>query len=199
MGCNKYKNFEPTELFGYAKVNDPLGKNLPAPLAKVTIYLNTGSDTTNYLFQATTDSTGRFSFPSVTGKDIVIFSRLVKNGTEYFGKISVDSAKKTNAPLTLTLVPAYNNGFSLTFTNNGPMAHVSFRIYGSRLAAVSDSVKYATIKDKTDDFGTYIRYNLLAGNYYIVAADSIGSKKIKVLDSVQIANKKFIPKTVLFQ
>ncbi|WP_448635176.1 hypothetical protein [Pedobacter panaciterrae] len=98
--CNRYKGIEDHQIYGYAYLKDSLDIQPQKPFNGI-IYLNRGSDTTNYLFQTKTDSLGKFSFQSMGKQAAVIYSRFIKNGTEYVGQIRLD---ESNNSLTHKLV-----------------------------------------------------------------------------------------------
>ncbi|WP_448635177.1 hypothetical protein [Pedobacter panaciterrae] len=69
-------------------------------------------------------------------------------------------------------------------------------MYTSKLAATVDSTKFATINDKTDKNGYFIRYNLVADKYYIVAKEVIAGYTYNVLDSFNIKKGDLFKKEI---
>lgn len=192
--CNRYKGIQDHQIYGYAYIKDSLDIQPQKPFNGI-IYLNRGNDTTNYLFQTSADSVGKFSFQSMGKQQAVIYSRFIKNGTEYVGQIKLDESN-SSAIQKLIITPLYNSGISLAFAKNGLIPKFPFRFYTSKLAATVDSIKFATINDKTDKNGYFIRYNLVAGKYYVVAKEVIGGYSYNVLDSFNIKKGDIFKKEI---
>lgn len=202
--CNKYKEVEKKKISGYAQLHDPLQNSFAVPFAKQPIYLSKSSDTINYLFQASSDEAGRFVFSYLGTDNMIIHARMIRDGVEYYGKTEVTPAKATSgASFNLDLYPVYANGLSLDFkigtSTSGSLANFAFRLYASKLAAQTDSVKYAYVNEKTSGGGVYSKYNLIPAKYYIVAKESFAGITYLSLDSVEIGQKGKIYKTTILK
>lgn len=202
--CNKYSDFKGNcSISGTGRIIDNLGGTLPQPLAKQTVYLNTGTDTTSYIGQVSTDTTGHFTISSLNeGSDYILFARFVKGNTWYTGTAKVHTGEaNSQMATTLDVYPQYVNGLFIVFTDvsSGNTPNLPFRLYRSRSAAVVDSVKYASLTDKSDMNGQYAAYNLTPGKYYIVAADSLAGAARKILDSADVAATGVNIKTVILK
>jgi len=202
VGCNKYKEVEQKKISGYAQLHDPLQNSFAVPFAKQPVYLSKSSDTVNYLFQAASDEAGRFVFSYLGTDNMIIYARMIKDGIEYYGKTEVTPAKATSGEsFNLDLYPIYANGLILDFkvgtSTSGSLSNFSFRLYTDKLAAQTDSVKYAYVNEKTSGGGLYSKYNLVPAKYYIVAKESFGGISYSALDSVEIGQKGKVSKTTV--
>ncbi|WP_316834473.1 hypothetical protein [Pedobacter nutrimenti] len=197
VSCNKYKDIVDARLSGDVFVHDTLSTPIVSPLSKMPVYFNTGNDTSKFLVQAITDSLGHFSLVYFDKKEGVLFTNFIRNKVKYSGVINIPKSGDGTMNVRLDVYPVYKNGLSLTFSSKGgPISNYPFRLYTSRTAAVVDSVKFAYLNSTSNVYGLFRQYNLNAGKYYISAKDSVTGTKIKLLDSVTIANSGFVIKTV---
>ena len=202
-GCKKNTSNKYDTLNGNVKVTGsalltfPGSSSLPSPLANVQILLSNGNDTSNYIYQTITDSTGRYSIPLLKKEyTYTVFTRFIRNGIPYtgaatfkpYGDIIVD----------LKISPQFTNGLVITIKDslggNAPRIHL--RLYTSKLSAIADYTKNAVTDTVTDVNGQYIKYNATALTYYVVIKDSIEKLNYKVLDSVNVGATGIAEKTI---
>jgi hypothetical protein len=176
-------------LAGYAYLADTNSNLPPSPLAAQKIYLNKGTDTSSYIFQGVTDSIGQFSMHSLDEEtEYVVFSRFVKNNTEYAGAIYFKGMDIRSKRVVLNVYPVYRNGMSLLFTDvpGGYIPNLPFRLYTSRVMAVSDSITYAFASATSSPTGQYNRYDIPATEYYVVSKLSVGGLNLAIFDSITV-------------
>jgi hypothetical protein len=197
--CNKYADVTNSQMTGHVYIKDPLSNAIVVPAKGVTIYLNSGTDTTSYILQTTTDSVGYYSLPSFGAGQATLYTRFVVNNAEYRGAVAIPPQFfASNQQMDLDVSPVYVNGVGITFENNGgPIPNYPFRLYTSKVAAMSDSVRFANVNTKTNSTGQYIQYNISAFTYYITAIDSINGKKAELIDSVSVKAKGLTPSKVI--
>ncbi|WP_276484470.1 hypothetical protein [Paraflavitalea pollutisoli] len=191
--CDKYDSFgSEATLTGYAYLTGSSSEVLKTPLADQTIYLNTGNDTSSYVFATKTDKSGYFSFNFVCEKKpYIVFTRYLKDNIEYIGAKRIESGEFNDNKVvrtTLDIAPAYLNGMYVQFTDTlgGLLPNLPIRIYRSKVAAVADSVKYAAYNINTQSNGVIALYNINLGKYYFVGKDTIQGKALRVFDSVDV-------------
>ncbi|THU40371.1 hypothetical protein FAM09_10920 [Niastella caeni] len=190
--CNKYKAFSgESTISGHAYLVDNVSGALPVPLTNQTIYINTGTDTSTYLFQVKTDEVGFFTFNALSDKeDYTIFTRSIKEGIEYKGAKGVGKSELEDERETIKLevVPSYTNGMYVLFVDNlgGPLPKQPFRVYTSKVAAMADSAKYATHDTVTSDQGAFILFNVKSVKYYFVAKNTFAGTEYKLFDSTSV-------------
>ncbi|MGB5006109.1 MAG: hypothetical protein WBO39_04180 [Ferruginibacter sp.] len=194
IGCEKdqYKSVSGNvKLTGYVYLVDTINNTFPVPLAGQKIYLNSGSDSSTYIYQATTDLGGKYSIPFLqSNKAYVLFTRYINNSIEYEGVKKIDGGASNDIIYTdLTIHAKFTNGLSLLFTDslNGPLPNLPFRLYTSRIAAQYDSVLYAVTVASSDINARYSKVNVVPAKYYTVASKIIGSLTMRVFDSVIVA------------
>jgi hypothetical protein len=177
-------------LTGYAYLADTISNLPPSPLAGQKFYLNAGSDTSSYIFQGTTDSIGRFSIQSLDKKSsYVLFTRFIKNNTEYSGAIKFEGKDvQNNNRLVLNVYPVHGNGMALLFTDlsGGYIPNLAFRLYTSRVMALSDSVSYAFASASSSASGQYNRFDIAPTKYYVVSKLSVGGTNLSIFDSITV-------------
>jgi hypothetical protein len=85
-------------------------------------------------------------------------------------------------------ISTFYNGLNLTFKDprGGVFPLLPFRIYNSQLFAINDSVNYAFIKGSSSASGTFERYNITPGFYYIVAKQVVGTDTIKIFSTFTV-------------
>ena len=177
-------------LTGYAYIADTINNLPPSPLAGQKFYLNAGGDTGSYIYQGITDSIGRFSIQSLVKKSTyVLFTRFVKNNTEYSGAAMFEGKNvQNNTPLILNVYPIHSNGMALLFTDlsGGFIPNLPFRIYTSRLMALSDSVNYSFANTSSSLNGRYNIFDINPIKYYVVSKLSIGGLSLGIFDSITV-------------
>jgi hypothetical protein len=199
---NHYKELAgDNTLAGHAFIVDTLNNVPPAAIVNQKIYLNTGSDTSSYIFQTITDSVGAFSIPSLQDdKPYIVFTRFIKVGVEYTGAARVvGGAINHTITVTLNVYRSSGNGLSILFTDGsgGPLGNFHFRLYTSRTMAVNDSARYAFNDTVTSAAGMYTRYNIPAAKYYIVGRQISGLDTLNIFDSVTVQAAGVAKKTVV--
>ncbi|MDF2190188.1 hypothetical protein [Paraflavitalea sp. CAU 1676] len=201
--CNKYDSFGgEASLTGYAFLKGAESEDVKTPMADQTIYLNTGNDTSTYVIATKTDKSGYFSFNFVCeDKAYIIFTRYLKDGTEYVGAKKIEGGEFSGDKVvrtTLEVSPSYLNGMYVQFTDTlgGLLPNLPVRIYRSKVAADVDSVKYAVYDTSTKTTGIIALYNINKGKYYFVGKDSIKGKALRVFDSVEVKDNEIARKTM---
>lgn len=177
-------------LAGHAYIADTLNGLPVGPLVGQKIYLNTGSDTSTYIFQTNTDSTGMFLIPSLSNnKKYIVFSKFIRNSIEFSGAQAINGgAVNETIRISFNVYPSYFNGMSILFTDSlgGLIPNLPFRIYNSRVAAAFDSVQYAFANTKSDINGLYNIFNVNPIKYYVVSSTIIGPATLKIFDSITV-------------
>ncbi|HMG15668.1 MAG TPA: hypothetical protein VK590_09485 [Saprospiraceae bacterium] len=188
-------------LSGYANQVDSFSNLPPIPIVGQKVYLNTGSDTSSYIFQTTTDSVGVFNIPALKDNHpYVLFCRFIKNNTEYAGAIKFKgAASNSSIHVILNVYPSHYNGMSILFTdgNGGAVPNLPFRLYTSRIMAEYDSLSYAYTKTTTSINGRFNRYNVSSAKYYVVSSQIIGPTELKIFDSLTVQSFGVIKDTVI--
>jgi len=188
-------------LTGYLYLTDTVNNSFPVPVAGQKIYLNTGSDSSTYIYQATTDQAGKYSIPFLKEDETyVLFTRYINNNIEYEGVKKITTAAGGNVIYAdLTIYAKFTNGLSILFTDtlNGPLPNLPFRLYSSRVAAQYDSALYAVVSASSDINGKYSKLNIAPAKYYAVASKTIGPLTLRVFDSVIVAGRGIARKTML--
>lgn len=204
IGCEKdqYKGVSGNvTLTGYVYLADTINNTFPVPLAGRKIYLNSGSDSSTYIYQATTDSGGKYSIPFLQNdKAYVLFTRYISNGKEYEGVKKIDGGAINDIIYAdLTVHAKFTNGLSLLFTDslNGLLPNLPFRLYTSRIAAQYDSVMYAVTVASSDINARYSKVNIAPAKYYAVASKVIGPLTMRIFDSVIVTSNGLTRKTML--
>lgn len=171
-------------LRGYVWLNIPGSAALPTPLGSVPVFINTGNDTSSYIYQVNADSSGKFIVPFLK-KDYTytVYTRFTKNNIQYLGAASFPG---NGTDIKLNVYPQYTNGFTITVKDSlgGNAAKTHIRLYTGKLAALTDYRNDAIADTVTDVNGEYTRFNITPSKYYIVIKDSIGAIKFNVLDSI---------------
>lgn len=191
-GCDKYDAVNGnTQLTGYVYQADTINNKFPVPMAAQKIYLNLGTDSSTYIYQATTDAAGKYSIPFLKNDETyVLFTRFMSNGYEYEGVQRIHGGAVNDIIYTdLTVHQKFTNGLSVLFTDSlgGPLPGLPFRLYSSRIAAQYDSVIYAVTNTVTDANGRYSKLNTSPAKYYAVASKIIGPVTMRVFDSITVA------------
>lgn len=191
FSCDKNKEFDGrTTLTGRLYLADSINQSVPTPIARQKVYVNTGNDTSTYVYILTTDSTGSFSIPSVDGsKTFILFSNFTRNGVSYRGATKL-SGSRSDKLLTgdVYVYPAFTNGAVVLFTDpfGTPVTNLPFRLYTSRSAALVDSLKNASLDTVSNSRGQFERYNANPVSYYIVSKKIFGTDTLKIFDSITI-------------
>jgi hypothetical protein len=192
-GCkkaDKYGRLTDQSVFGYAYLADPFNVTLPSALPSQIIYVNDKVDSTSYVLQTATDAAGRFTFYRPSTNKYVVFSHYIKDGTEYRGSVTRDGSDTAN--IKLLVMPIYSTAVMLHFqdASTGGLSNLKFRLYTNQAAATVDSTKRAILNTKADSYGNYRLYNMNAGDYWVVAGDTLGTKIIKVNQKVTVTTGK---------
>jgi hypothetical protein len=191
------------KLTGYVYLADTINTNFPAALAGQKVYLNLGSDSSSYVYEATTDQAGKYSIPFLqSDKTYVLFTRYMNSGVEYEGVKKVSGGASNDIIYAdLTVYAKFTNGMSLLFTDilNGPVPNLPFRLYSSRVAAQYDSVLYAVAATSSDINGRYSKTNVAPARYYAVASKVMGPLTLRVFDSVTVTAHGLERKTMKLQ
>ena len=199
--CDKEKQFSGTVLLtGNLQLIDTA--EFATPLPGLTVYLNTGSDTTSYEWEAQCDSTGKFTIPSLEQKTpYVVFTQYSKNGLIYSGAYKFKTGGSNTFNVTLDVSPVFYNELMLSFVDSvkGLIPNLPFRVYSSRTAATVDSVKYAVLSAQSNSTGYYNQYNFAPGYYYIVAHDTLNGVPRAAFDSLTVGKSGNAPLQVMLK
>ena len=199
--CDKEKQFSGmVVLSGNVQLVDTA--EFAAPLPGITLYLNTGSDTTTYEWQTQCDSTGKFTIPSLDqNTPYVLFTQYSKNGLMYSGAIKFKTGGSNTFNTILNVYPVVYNELALSFVDSvkGLIPNLPFRVYSSRTAATVDSIKYAVLSARSNGNGYYYQYNFTPGYYYIVAHDTLNGVSRLAFDSLTVGTKTNAPLPVVLK
>jgi hypothetical protein len=199
--CDKERQFSGTVvLTGNVQLVDTA--EFATALPGLTVYLNSGSDTTSYEWQTQCDSTGKFTIPSLDqNTPYVVFTQYSKNGLIYSGAFKFKTGGSNTFNVSLDIYPVVYNELMLSFVDSvkGLIPNLPFRVYSSRTAATVDSIKYAVLSAHSNSNGYYYQYNFTPGYYYIVAHDTLNGVSRAAFDSLNVGKSGNAPLQVVLK
>ena len=173
-------------------------KILPAQ----TVYVNTGSDSSTYLFKVSPDSSGVYAIPFLKrNQSYTLFTRYAVGQERYEGVAQIRTSSNDAVELDIAVYRQFTNGLALRFTDSlaGPLPGLAFRMYSSRVAAQFDSTAYAVANTRADQEGSYYRLDLPAAHYYVVAKQEFGTLVLNLFDSVEVLPNGLVRKEMVLK